>query len=205
LAAELHSLRGEPSATADLAAELLPLSVEYGSAAGRANATMLGGWALIMQERRADGLADVEEGVRLWRQTGSRMQVGQRLVCAAEAFMAAGQPEMACVLVEEGLAAAQQTGRRHFQSELCRLKGELLLALHGGGRQDDAAASLQQALIIARTQDARLLELRAATSLARLWRLQDRQDDAGSLLAPVYGWFTEGFDLPDLKAAKALL
>ena len=85
-----------------------------------------------------------------------------------------------------------------------RLEGDLLLVLHHG-RQDEAVVHFQQALTIARTQGARLLELRAATSLARLWRQQERHSEAEALLAPVYGLFTEGFDLLDLKEARALL
>jgi class 3 adenylate cyclase/predicted ATPase len=204
MAAELHSLRREPRPAAGLAAELLALSAQHGSAVGRANGTLLRGWVRIMQGEQADGLKDVQDGLRLWRETGSKLHVPQRLACVAEYFIAAGRPEMAWPLVDEAFAAAERFGERFLEPELHRLKGDLLLALHEG-RQDDAAVCLNQALTIARKQDARLLELRAAASFARLRRRQARQRDAKALLAPVYGSFTEGFGLPDLQEAKALL
>jgi predicted ATPase len=111
---------------------------------------------------------------------------------------------MAWQLIDEAFEAVEQIGDTFFLPELHRLKGELLLVLHGD-RQDHAAACFQQALTIARSQDARLLELRAATSLARLYRQRDQHGDARVLLAPICGWFTEGLDLPDLQAAKGLL
>ena len=204
MAADLHSLRREPSATADLAAELLQLSTKHGSAVGLANATLLGGWARIMQGEQADGLRDVQEGLRLWRQTGSKLHVPQRLACVAEFFVTAGQPQLAWSLLEEAFGAAARFSERFFASELHRLKGDLLLVCDDG-RQDQARACFQQALTIAREQDARLFELRAATSLARLWRRQGHQGDARALLAPLYGWFVEGLGLPDLQDARVLL
>jgi class 3 adenylate cyclase/predicted ATPase len=204
LAAELYNFCGEWNTTTDLTAELLQLSVQHASAVGRANATLLGGWARIMRGQRADGLKDVEEGLRLWRQTGSKLHVAQRLAAVAQSFIAADQPGPAWQLLAEAFEAAEQLGEHFFKSELYRLKGDLLLILQDG-RQDDTMACYEQALSISRTQDARLLELRAATGLARLWLQQDRQRDAAVLLGPVYKWFSEGFDLPDLQAAKALL
>jgi len=203
MAAELHCLRREPRATAELAAELLRLSAQHGSAVGTASGTMLGGWVHIMRGERVDGLRDVQEGLRLWRQTASKLHVPQRLAGVAEFFIAAGESGMAQPLLEEAFAAAAR-GERFFESDLHRLEGDLLLVLHHG-RQDEAVVHFQQALTIARTQGARLLELRAATSLARLWRQQERHSEAEALLAPVYGLFTEGFDLLDLKEARALL
>jgi DNA-binding winged helix-turn-helix (wHTH) protein/predicted ATPase len=204
MAADLHSLRREPGATADLAAELLRLSAQHGSAVGTANAALLSGWARIMRGERADGLGEVQEGLRLWRQTGSKLHVPQRLACVAEYFIAAGRPQLAWPLLEEAFVAAKRFGERFFESELHRLKGELLLELFEQ-RQDDAIACCQRALTIARSQDARLLELRAATSLAHLWHRQDRHSEATTLLAPLLAWFTEGLTLPDLHAAKVLL
>jgi predicted ATPase len=203
LAADLHGLRREPGATADLAAELLQLSTQHGSAVGMANATLLGGWASIMRGEQAAGLRDVREGLRLWRQTGSKLHVPQRLACVAEFFVAAGQPQPAWALLEEGFVAAKRFGERFFESELHRLKGEVLVLCEHG--QDDAIACFQRALTIAQAQEARLLELRAATSLVRLWHRQDRHSEATKLLTPLLGWFTEGLTLPDLQAAKVLL
>ncbi len=204
MAAELHGLRREPSGTASFVAELLPLSMEYGSTVGAANATLLSGWVRIARGERTDGLREVQEGLRLWRQTGSKLHVPLRLACVAEFFIAAGQPEMAWQLLEEAFVAAERFSERFFGSELHRLKGDLLL-VRDDDRQDQARACFQQALTIAREQDARLLELRAATSLARLWRRQGHREDASALLAPLYGWFVEGLGLPDLQDARVLL
>ena len=204
MAADLHSLRREPGAAGGLAAELMSLSAQHGSAVGTANATLLRGWVRIMRGERAEGLRDLQEGLRLWRQTGSRLHVPQRLTCVAGYFAAAGEPEMAWPLVDEAFAAAERFDERFFESEIHRLKGDLLLLLYDG-RQDHAVACFQKAMTIARVQDARLLELRAATRLARLWRRQDRHGDAGAVLAPLYAWFAEGLGLLDLEDARALL
>jgi predicted ATPase len=116
-----------------------------------------------------------------------------------------------CGNVEEGLAAVEDAlamtrlGGEHFSlPEIHRVKGKLLLVGPVNDR-DAAEAALTEALSIARAQQAKLLELRAATSMARLWGDQGKRKEAHELLAPVYAWFTEGFDTPDLKEAKALI
>lgn len=103
----------------------------------------------------------------------------------------------------EALEIVDTTGSRRSEAELYELKGKLLW--HAGNRPADAEACLHHALTIARRQQAKSLELRAAMSLCRLWQRQGRCEDARQLLAPIYGWFTEGFDTADLKEAKALL
>ena len=120
----------------------------------------------------------------------------------AEAHRAAGQLAEAQGTVATALAVAAQTGQPYFDADLHRLDGDLLLAT--GGPADEAVARYHRAAI-AREQGARSLELRAATSLARLWRDQGKRAEARDLLAPVYAWFTEGFDSRDLQDAKALL
>jgi predicted ATPase len=104
--------------------------------------------------------------------------------------------------VGKGLEDQERTGQRRWEAELYRLKG---VALVGLNRIDEAQAAFETALRVARLQQARSYELRAATSVARLWGEQGRRAEARDLLAPVYGWFTEGFDTADLKEAKALL
>jgi predicted ATPase len=105
-------------------------------------------------------------------------------------------------MVREGLEHQERTGQRRWEPELRRLKGIALTALN---RVAEAQTSFEVALCAARRQQAKAYELRAATSLARLWGEQSRRTEARDLLAPVYGWFTEGFDTPDLKEAKALV
>ncbi len=102
------------------------------------------------------------------------------------------------------LTLVEKTGERWYEAELHRLKGELLLS-QSSDKLSQAETSFHQALSVSRSQQARSLELRAATSLARLWQSQDKRQEAYDLLAPVHGWFTEGFDTEDLQEAKALL
>ncbi len=122
----------------------------------------------------------------------------------AEACGRAGEPEEGLRALAEAFAVLERTGERRREAEVHRLKGELLLLLPG---RDEAAAAtcFGRALAIARNQSAKALELRAAMSLARLWRDRGKRAEARDLVAPIYGWFTEGFDSPDLRDAKALL
>jgi tetratricopeptide (TPR) repeat protein len=142
---------------------------------------------------RAAMVAEKSAHAGMWRP----MQLG----FLAEAHAGIGERELARALLDEAIALATATKEGHFEAELHRMRGEVLLA------QDKAAAetSFERALSIARHQNAKLWELRAAVSLARLWRDQGRSDKATDLLAPVYGWFTEGFASPDLQAARELL
>jgi predicted ATPase len=126
----------------------------------------------------------------------------------AEAYGRVGQPEAGLTVLADALAAVASTGERFWEVELYRLKGELLLQARGqhGGSEDTAAEDcFHHALAIAHRQQARLWELRAAMSLSRLWQQQDKRTTAYALLAPVYGWFTEGFDTADLQEANGLL
>jgi predicted ATPase len=120
----------------------------------------------------------------------------------AEALSRMGEHQQALATVGKGLEDQERTGQRRWEAELYRLKGVALLGLN---RIDDAQAAFEEALRVARRQQAKSYELRAATSLARMWGEQGRRAEARELLAPVYGWFTEGFDTADLKDAKALL
>ena len=141
----------------------------------------------------------MREGLAAWRVTGSKYHVPSRLARAAEAYLVAGQTDDGLRLVHEVI---DKTGDSWLAPELHRLKGELLLK---AGRRDEAEECLDQALIVAQVQNARLLELRAAMSMARLKRDLGKREDARDLLASIYGWFTEGFDTLDLKEAKVLL
>jgi predicted ATPase len=115
-----------------------------------------------------------------------------------------GQPEAGLTALNEALALVEKTGERYYEAELHRLQGELLLQ-HATPEVSHAEACFQQSLAIARRQQAKALELRAAMSLSRLWQQQGKRDEARALLAGVYHWFTEGFDTADLQEAKALL
>jgi predicted ATPase len=122
----------------------------------------------------------------------------------AEARGKAGQVEEGLTVIAEAERFVTESGEHEYEAEVHRVKGELLLA-QSPSNEEDAEASFQKTLDVARQQSAKLWELRAARSLARLWQQQGREDEARELLAPVYDWFTEGFDTRDLKEAKALL
>jgi len=148
-------------------------------------------------------LPEIMGGMALAAETGSQAGAPGMLALLAEAQRAAGQLAEARGIIATAMAVAAQTGQPSSDSDLHRLDGDLLLAT--GGPADEAAARYHRVLAIAREQGSHSLALRAATSLARLWRDQGKRAEARDLLAPIYGWFTEGFDTRDLIEAKALL
>jgi len=128
----------------------------------------------------------------------------------AEAYRKVGQGKEGLTLLAEALAVVDKTGERMWEAELYRLKGELTLAQssiqsRASSVQEEAEEYFQKAVEIARRQSAKSLELRAVTSLSRLWQQQGKRKEAGPMLAEIYNWFTEGFDTKDLQEAKALL
>jgi predicted ATPase len=143
----------------------------------------------------------------MYRSTGAEFQRPHFLAMLAEASGLLGQPEGGLVALEEVLTLMEQTGERYYEAELDRQRGELLLSAECGVRRAELAAEacFQQALDVARGQQAKSLELRAAMSLSHLWQQQGKRQEAYDLLAPIYGWFTEGFDTVDLQEAKTLL
>ncbi len=149
----------------------------------------------------AAGLQESLKALALIRETG--YQTPGIFYVLAETQQAGGQLAEARAAVTAALAMSAQLAQPLWDADLHRLDGDLILAT--GGAPEEAAAHYQQALDIARAQDAKSFELRAATSLARLWRDQGRHAEARDLLAPLYAWFTEGFNTGDLKDAKALL
>src|SRR5262249_49476157 len=136
--------------------------------------------------------------------TGQRQALPYLLALLAEAYGRGGDAAAGLRMLAEALAVVDDTEEGWWEAELYRLKGELLLQ-QATGSSDEAEDCLHQALDIARHQQAKSLELRAAMSLARLWQQQGKRPAAYALLAPIYGWFTEGFDTADLQEAKALL
>jgi predicted ATPase len=151
-----------------------------------------------------EGIEQIRQGMIAWRATGAELLRPYGLALLAEAHGAMRQPEAGLTALAEALTLAETTGERWYKSELYRLKGELLLQ-RSSDNQTEAETCFQQAIAITQNQQAKSPELRASTSLARLWQRQGKRIEARELLAPVYGWFTEGFDTADLKDAKALL
>jgi predicted ATPase len=157
-----------------------------------------------MQGQGAEGLTQLRQGLDAYRATGTEFYRPHFLGMLAEVHRSLGQPEAGLAALSEAPTLVETTGERYYEAELHRLKGELLLQ-HAALEVSQAETCFQQALAIARRQQAKSLELRAAMSLSRLWHQQGKRDEARALLAPIYGWFTEGFDTVDLQEARALL
>ena len=170
-----------------------------------AMARVIWGWVLAEEGQVARGLAEIRRGLDEWRATDSAWLWPTYLALLAEALVKANQNEEAFSAIDEALATVRETSEGLYESELHRLRGTILLQLSRQQNEARAEKEYLEALEIARNQAAKSLELRAATSLAGLWREQGKVQQARELLAPVYGWFTEGFDTRDLKEAKALL
>src|SRR5262249_35802780 len=151
-----------------------------------------------------EGLAQVRQGLAAWRATGAALNLPYLYTLLAEAAASLGHPEEGLQGLAEAHTLVEQHDERYWEAEICRLRGVLLLR-QPGTPQAEAEACFQQALDVARRQQAKSLELRAAISLARLWQQQGKRAEARDLLGPIYGWFTEGFDTADLQEAKALL
>jgi predicted ATPase len=160
------------------------------------------GWAKVKNGDLAEGISLLRSGSSAYRSTGAELWMPQYLTFLASAYEIARQVEAAITQLNAARQISRQTGARWFLAELHRHRGQLLLRQ---GHSDAAEELYRKALSIAVEQEAKLWELRATVSLARLRRDQGRHTEARDLLAPVYAWFTEGFDTPDLKQAKALL
>jgi predicted ATPase len=203
-AAYLHHRRREAPAVQVQADALLPLATAQGFPLWVGYGTFWRGWALAVQGQGAVGLAQMHHGMAAILATGQTLTRPLCLVLLAEAAGHAGQVEEGLRLLAEALASLETSGRGDLLAEVYRLQGELLLR-HATPDAAQAEACFHQALAVARRQQAKSWELRAAMSLSRLWQQQGKRAEARELLAPIYGWFTEGFDTADLQEAKALL
>jgi class 3 adenylate cyclase/predicted ATPase len=201
--AALHWFRGDEAAQQRVAAEAIALSEAQGFPLWHGLGRMFHGYARVTAGEPEAGLAEVMDGLAQAAGTGNNAGAPIILVWLAEAQRAAGRDVEALHTVEDALAASQG-GQHFFEADLHRLKGALLLHTEPG-RTPDVEALFRRALDVAREQEAKSFELRAATSLARLLRDRGRAAEARELLAPLYAWFTEGFGTRDLIEAKTLL
>jgi predicted ATPase len=192
------------AATQASAEATLALATAQGLEHRVAQGRLLRGWALAMQGDAATGIAQLEQGWEAVQRTGLQLYRPYLLALLAEAYGHAGHPETGLTCLAEAVTLMEATEERWWEAEVYRLQGALLLCLP---RPDipQATACWHQALDVARRQQARALELRAALSLSRLWQQQGQRAEAHALLAPIYGWFTEGFDTADLREAQGLL
>jgi class 3 adenylate cyclase/predicted ATPase len=203
-AARLRQLRREVPEAHELAEALIAVSAEHGNTLFLAYGTLIRGWALFQQGQREEGLAQLHQGLAAMRTAGGEVGRPSFLTLLAEAYGTMAQADQGLSLLAEARTIMDQNGPRYGEAECHRLEGELWLR-QTEPEVSQASRCFQQALDIARQQQAKSLELRAATSLARLWQSQDKRQEAYDLLAPVYNWFTEGFDTADLQEAKTLL
>ena len=208
MTAWLHQWRREGHAAQARAEAAVTLSVEQGFPFWVAWGTILRGGALAEQGQREAGIAQLRQGIAASRATGAEQAQPWFLALLAEAYGEGGQAEEGLSVVAEALAMVDKNGERYWEAELYRLKGTLTLQSQVQGpksQAQEAEECFHKAIEIARQQQARSLELRASTSLARLWQHQGKPAEAHQLLSEIYHWFTEGFDTKDLQEAKALL
>jgi predicted ATPase len=230
-AALLHLCRRDPQSVHQHLDAAMALSEEHGFVRWLAGGRMVRGWALAEQGAAAEGIGQLKEGLAAWRAMGGELALPHYLSMLAEAYGKAGQAGDGLRAVAEAQALMRKNAEHRFEAELWRLQGELLWQQASPGESgeiipvdtamtaevewqgatqvlplpDAAEHCFSQALQVAHSQQAKTLELRAATSLACLWQAQRKRVEAHQMLAEVYGWFKEGFDTPDLREAKACL
>ncbi len=200
----VHQFRRETYLVRERAVSMIALCTEHGFSQLGAWGTIIHGWALAAEGQAKEGIAEMRQGLAAMRATGAQTHVPYFIALLAEGYGQTGQADEGLNALAEALNLVEKTGERTWEVEIHRLKGELLL-VRSANKQAEVEACFNQAIEIARKQSAKSLELRAATSLSRLWHDQGKRKEAHELLAPIYDWFTEGFDTGDLKEARALL
>ena len=189
-------------ALGEQADELVSLTIEQGFRQWHAQGTIYRGWVQARLGNVAEGMPLLRSGIIAFRASGTEAWLPHFLALHARACDLAAKAEEGLSLLDEAMQVVDRTGERWLEAELYRLNGQLLLRR---GLAEAAENRYREALRIAREQEGKLWELRAAVSLARLWHDQGRRGEARDLLAPTYRWFTEGFDTRDLREARALL
>jgi predicted ATPase len=184
--------------------EVVRLADEKGAALWKALGTMQSGCVLALSGKASEAIQMITSGITMYRSTGSRLYLPIFLSHLSKAYAELDQFDDAWRCIGEAMAAVETTKERWYEAEIHRVAGEIALKLPQLG-SSQAETYFERALTVARAQQAKSWELRAAMSMARLWLDQDMRKKARALLAPTYGWFTEGFDTRDLKEAKALL
>ncbi len=202
--ARLHQCRREAPLALEHLRRTLDLCAESGLHRLAARCIIAEGWNRVASGELEAGLARMHDGMAAWQAAGLHRDRPRDNALLAMAYVAAGELEIARETVERAVGMVEKSGERTWEADVLRMHGDVVLA-YDAGQSQDAEAMFQSALEVSRAQQARSLELRAATSLARLWRRNDERRKARDLLAPLYGWFGEGFETADLTDAKALL
>jgi class 3 adenylate cyclase/predicted ATPase len=204
MAAFIAQYRRDVPATYEHAEATVTLSTEQGFPQYAAWGMSMCGWALAMQGQGEEGLAQVRQGIAAYRATGAALNVPHLCTMLADVSSHLGHTDDSLQALAEAYTLMEQHEERWWEAEIHRLRSVLLLR-QPGAPSAEAEAWLQRALDVARRQEAKSLELRAAMSLSRLWQQQGKRQEAHDLLAEVYAWFTEGFDTADLQDARSLL
>ena len=206
LIAVIDQLCGEAALAQARAEAGLALAHEQGMVMELGRGTMLRGWALVAQDQAEEGLDQMRQGLATYRATAAAVWWPYYATLLAEGYAQGAQRGEGLRLLTAALVVTDRSEEHWWNAELHRLKGEFLLGQHASkSTVMEAEHCFQHALHIARRQQAKSLELRAAMSLHRLRQQQGKRDAARAVLAPIYGWFTEGFDTADLQEAQALL
>ncbi len=183
---------------------MIALSTEHGFAQWQAFGRILGTWIQSEQGRGEVAIPQLRREIDEYRAMGNDLWVPCFLSLLASAYLRLGAADEGLAAVADALRTADVTGARLWDAEFLRLKGELLLA-RDAAAGPDAEIAFRKAIDLARQQNTKSWELRAAISLSRLWRRHGKRTEAARLLADIYGWFTEGFDTTDLREARVLL
>src|SRR6266568_5005377 len=201
----IHQLRREVAQSLEQWDAAIRLSAEHGLTQPLVWAKPWHGWIQVKLGRRAEGIAEIREGLATLQAMGTEITRPQCSALLAESVAEDGRVEEGLAIIAEVLAMVERIGAGYYEAELHRLNGELLLMQGGGTRQREAEASFHRAIELARSRSAKSFELRAVMSLCRLWQRQSRDGEARRCLRETYDWFTEGFDTADLREAKALI
>jgi predicted ATPase len=200
--AYFHQFRRERARAHAFAERALRLATEQGVAIVMAGTMMVLGEA-VEPGALADGMARTREGIAAFRGSGAELILPFHLTQLAAAHGQVGQPDEGLAALDEARSLVERGGEHTWDADLYRVKGELMRM--NDADESEVEACFHHARAIARRQQAKSYELRATMSLSRLWQRQGKRAEARDLLAPIYGWFTEGFDTADLQEAKALL
>src|SRR4030095_16770836 len=200
----LHQFRRETQAVLEQAAVTIALAQEGGFGQWLAGGIVARDWARAEHKPTEDNIAQLCRSLAAWHATGVELGNSRLFAILAGVYTKVGQAEAGLSVVTEALALVHKNEEHYYDAELYRLRGELLL-LQAIPDEWEAENSFQLALDIAHHQRAKLLELRAAIHLSRLWQQQGKREQARQVLTEIYGWFTEGFQTPDIQEARALL
>jgi predicted ATPase len=201
-AAHLYVFRREPDSILEHSRTLESLASEHGFPFYQALAEILAGCAAVQRGQAEPGVEAIRRGLNLWQTLGSTLAVPWFLGELADGLRALGHLDEALTVVNDALQRSERTGERQFAAELYRIAGAVLMAQTKVAEAED---HFRRAIQVAKTQGGRIWELRATANLARLIDQQGKRAEARAMLAEIYGWFTEGFDIADLKDAQALL